>query len=140
MTEKHYYSTLFIKLQFELKITLTNFQTLPDIFESLVALSIRLEQNQQQLPGSATLIKYSQPKNGVKRINTGQQSKKSKGEEVSASNQHKEQTDDKSKEDVICYQCNKKGHYKSQYSKLTREQSKNVNQAPVREMHVKGKD
>ena len=76
----------------------------------------------------------------MKRANTGQQSKKSKNEEVSASDQHREQTDDKSKKNVICYQCNKKGHYKSQYSELVRKQPKNVNQAPVREMHVKGKD
>ena len=41
---------------------------------------------------------------------------------------------------MICYQCNKKGHYKSQCSELVREQPKNANQTPVREVHVKGKD
>ena len=76
----------------------------------------------------------------MNRIHTGQQSKKSKSEKISASDQHREQTDDKSKKDVTCYQCNKKGHYKSQCSELTKKQFKNANQAPVREVHVKGKD
>ena len=80
-----------------------NFQTLLDTFESLVALSARLEQNQWQLPGSAISIKHSQSENGMKRTNAEQQSKKPKNEEVSASNQHKKWTDDKSKEDVTCY-------------------------------------
>ena len=62
-----------------------------------------------------------------KKTNTEQQSKKLKNEEVSAFNQHKEQTDDKSKKSVIFYQCNKKNHYKLQYSELTKEQSKNAN-------------
>ena len=57
----------------------------------------------------------------MKRANTGQQSKKSKDEEISAPNQHKRQTDDRSKKNVICYQCNKKGHYKSQCPELARE-------------------
>ena len=47
MTEEHYYSILFTKLQSELRIMLINFQTLPDIFKSLVALGARLKQNQQ---------------------------------------------------------------------------------------------
>ena len=127
-------------MQSELKIAFINFQTLPDIFESLVALGARLEQNQWQLPDSATLIKCSQSENGVKGINTGQQSKKPKNEEISMFNQHKRWTDDKSKEGVIYYQCNKKNHYKLQYLKLTKKQFKNANQAPVREVHVKGKD
>ena len=38
MTEKHCHSTLFTKLQSELRVALINFQTLPDTFESLVAL------------------------------------------------------------------------------------------------------
>ena len=140
ITKKHCHSTLFMKLQSKLKIALTNFQTLPDTFESLVALNTRLKQNQQQLSGNATSIKHSQPENSVKGINTGQQSKKPKSEEVSAPNQHKRQTDDKSKESVICYQCNKKGYYKLQCPELTKEQLKNANQTPVREVHVKGKD
>ena len=89
MTEKHCYSILFIKLQFELKIVLINFQILFDIFKSLVALGARLEQNQQQLSGSATLIKHNWSENGVKGINAGQQLKKLKSEEVSVFNQHK---------------------------------------------------
>ena len=119
---------------------LINFQTLSDTFESLVALGARLEQNQQQLSSSTTLTKCSQPENGVKEANTEQQSKKPRGEEVSAPGQHREQTDDRSKEGVTCYQCNKKGHYKLQCPELAREQLKNVNQAPVREVHIKGKD
>ena len=118
-----------------------NFQTLPDTFESLVALGARLEQNQCQLSSSATSTKCSWPENGMKeRTNAGQQLKKPRGEEISVSNQHKGQTDDRSKEGVTCYQCNKKGHYKLQCPKLAREQPKNANQAPVREVHVKGKD
>ena len=76
----------------------------------------------------------------MKRANTGQQSKKPKGEEISVPGQHREQTDDRSKKNVTCYQCNKKSHYKSQYSELTKKQPKNANQAPVREVHVKRKD
>ena len=76
----------------------------------------------------------------MKGINAGQQSKKSRDEEVSVPNQHKRQTDDKSKKNVICYQYNKKGHYKLQCPELTREQPKNANQAPVGEVCVKGKD
>ena len=140
ITEKHCHSTLFTKLQPELRVVLTNFQTLPNTFESLVALSARLKQNQQQLPGSATSIKCSQSENGVKGTNTGQQLKKPRNEEISVSSQHKRWTDDKSKKDVICYQCNKKGHYKSQYPELTKKQFKNVNQTPVGEMCVKGKN
>ena len=75
-----------------------------------------------------------------KKTNTEQQSKKSRSEEVSASSQHKRQTDNKSKESVICYQCNKKGHYKSQCSELAKKQLKNVNQTPVRKVCVKEKD
>ena len=74
------------------------------------------------------------------RINAGQQLKKLRSEEVSVLSQHKGQTDNRSKEGVICYQCNKKGHYKLQCSELAREQPKNANQAPVGEVHVKGKD
>ena len=55
-------------------------------------------------------------------------------------NQHKRQTDDKNKKNVICYQCNKKDYYKSQCSELVKKQFKNVNQASVKEMCVKGKD
>ena len=139
MMKKHCCSTLFTKLQPELRVVFINFQTLPDTFESLVALSARLKQNQWQLPGSAILIKCSWPENGMKRTNTGQQSKKPKNEEVSAFNQHKRWTDDKNKKNVTCYQCNKKGHYKLQYSKVARKQFKNANQAPVRKVCVKGK-
>ena len=90
MTEEHCHSTLFTKLQPELRIALINFQTLPDTFKSLVALGVWLKQNQQQLFSSTTSIKCSQPENGMKeRINAGQQSKKPRGEEVSAPNQHK---------------------------------------------------
>ena len=100
----------------------TNFQTLPDIFESLVALGARLKQNQQQLFSSTISTEHSQPENGMREgTNTGQQSKKPKSKEVSAPNQHKEQTDDKTKKGITCYQCNKKNHYKSQCSELTRE-------------------
>ena len=88
MIEKHCCSTLFIKLQSELKIMLINFQILPDIFKSLVALNARLKQNQCQLSSSATSIKCSWPENGMKeRINAGQQLKKPKSEEVSVPNQ-----------------------------------------------------
>ena len=76
----------------------------------------------------------------MKRTSAGQQSKKSRSEEVSAPNQQKKQIDNRSKEGVICYQCNKKGHYKLQCSELAKEQFKNANQTPVREMCVKGKD
>ena len=89
-----------------------NFQTLSDIFESLVALNVRLKQNQQQLSDSAISIKCSWPENGMKRINIEQQLKKPKNEEISALNQQKRWIDDKSKKNVIYYQCNKKGHYK----------------------------
>ena len=41
---------------------------------------------------------------------------------------------------MICYQCNKKGHYKSQCSELTRKQLKNVNQTSMKKVHVKRKD
>ena len=140
MTEEHYCSILFMKLQPELKIAFINFQTLSDTFKSLIALDVRLEQNQWQLSSSIISIKCSWPENGVKEVNTEQQSKKSKSKEVSAPGQHREWIDDRSKKGVICYQCNKKGHYKSQYLKLTREQLKNVNQTPVGEVHVKGKD
>ena len=141
MMEEHCHSTLFTKLQLKLRVVLTNFQTLPDTFESLVALGAKLEQNQWQLSSSATSIKCSQPENGMKeRINTEQQLKKSRSEEVSVPNQHKRWTDDKSKKGVTCYQCNKKGHYKSQCPELAREQPKNANQAPVGEVCVKGKD
>ena len=119
----------------------TNFQILSNTFKSLVTLNARLKQNQWQLFSSTTSIKCSWLENGVKeRINTEQQLKKLKSEEVSASNQHKRWTDDKSKKNVICYQCNKKNHYKSQYSELIKKQFKNVNQAFVREVHVKRKD
>ena len=141
MTEEHCCSTLFTKLQFELRVALINFQILPDIFKSLIALNVWLKQNQWQLFSSTTSIKHSQPENGVKeRTNTGQQLKKPRGEEISAPNQHKGWTDNRSKKGVICYQCNKKGHYKSQYPELAREQPKNANQAPVGEVCVKGKD
>ena len=63
----------------------------------------------------------------MKRIYTKQQLKKLKGEKVSASNQHKKQTDDRNKKGVICYQCNKKGYYKSQCFELTKKQLKNAN-------------
>ena len=76
----------------------------------------------------------------MKGANAGQQSKKPRSEEVSTPDQHRKQTDDRSKKNVICYQCNKKGHYKSQYPELTKKQPKNANQAPVGEMHTKGKD
>ena len=76
----------------------------------------------------------------MKEINTEQQSKKSRNEKVSALNQHKRQTDDKNKKNVTCYQCNKKGHYKSQCSELTKKQFKNANQTPVEEVHIKEKD
>ena len=103
MMKKHCCNILFTKLQSELKIVLINFQTLSDIFENLIALGVRLKQNQQQLSDSITLIKHSQSENGVKRINAGQQSKKSKSEKISAFNQQKKWTDDRSKENVICY-------------------------------------
>ena len=87
------------------------------------------------------LAGYSQSENDVKKkTNTEQQSKKLKDKEILVLNQHKKWTDDKNKKDVTCYQCNKKGHYKSQCSELAKKQLKNVNQAPVREMHVKEKD
>ena len=76
----------------------------------------------------------------MKGANAEQQSKKPKSEKISVFNQHKEQTDNRSKKNVICYQCNKKDHYRSQCSELTRKQFKNINQAPVREMHIKKKD
>ena len=76
----------------------------------------------------------------MKKANTRQQSKKSKNEKVSAFNQHREQINDRSKKDVICYQCNKKGHYKSQCSELAKKQPKNANQALVGEMHIKRKN
>ena len=72
MMKKHYHSTLFTKLQSKLKVVFINFQTLPDTFESLVALSTRLEQNQRQLLSSATSTKHSQPENDMKRTNTEQ--------------------------------------------------------------------
>ena len=141
MTEKHYHSILFMKLQPKLRVAFTNFQILPDTFESLIALGVRLEQNQWQLSSSTTLTKHSQSENDVREgTNAGQQSKKPKGEKISVPNQHKKWTDDKNKKGVICYQCNKKGHYKSQCPKLAREQLKNANQAPVKEVCVKGKD
>ena len=140
MTEKHCYSILFTKLWFKLKVVLINFQTLPDTFESLIVLDAKLKQNQWQLFSSITLTKCSWLKNGVKRANTEQQSKKPKSKKVSAPDQHKKWTDNKSKKSVICYQCNKKDHYKLQCLKLTREQLKNTNQAPVRKVHVKEKD
>ena len=87
--KKHCYSILFIKLQFKLKVTFTNFQTLLNIFESLIALSVRLKQNQQQLSDNAISIKYSQSENGVKRINTEQQLKKLKNKKISAFSQYK---------------------------------------------------
>ena len=117
-----------------------NFQTLSDTFESLIALNARLKQNQWQLFSNVILIKYNQSENDVKRINTEQQSKKPRGEKVSAPNQHKKWIDNKSKEGVICYQCNKKGHYKLQCSELMKEQPKNINQTSVRKVHVKRKD
>ena len=116
--KKHYHSSLFIKLQSELKIVFINFQILSDIFENLVALSVKLKQNQWQLSGSVISTKHNWLENDVKGINAEQQLKKLKGEEVSIPNQYKKQTDDKNKENVICYQYNKKGHYKSQCSKL----------------------
>ena len=140
MMKEHHYSILFTKLQSELRIAFTNFQTLPDTFKSLVALSVRLEQNQWQLFSSTTLTKCNWSENDVKRANAEQQSKKLKNEEVLVSSQHREWTDDKSKKNVTCYQCNKKDHYKLQCSELAKEQPKNANQAPVGEMHVKGKD
>ena len=83
MMKKHHHSTLFTKLQPELRIAFINFQTLSDIFESLVALSVRLEQNQQQLSSSIISIKHSQLENDVReRINAEQQLKKPKGKEV----------------------------------------------------------
>ena len=131
---------MFTKLWFELRIVFINFQILSDTFKSLVALSTRLKQNQQQLFSSAILIKHNQSENNVKRINTGQQSKKSKNEEVSVSNQHKSWINNKSKKNIICYQCNKKGHYKSQYLKLIKKQPKNANQTSVGKMCVKEKN
>ena len=118
---------MFTKLQFKLKIAFINFQTLPNTFESLIALGARLKQNQQQLSTSVTSIKHSQSENGVKRTNAEQQLKKLKNKEVSVPNQYKRQINDKSKKNVICYQCNKKGHYKSQCLKLIKKQFKNVN-------------
>ena len=59
MIKKHYYNILFTKLQSELKVAFINFQTLPDTFKSLIALSARLKQNQQQLFSSAILTKCS---------------------------------------------------------------------------------
>ena len=139
--KKHCHSTLFTKLQSELRVVLTNFQILSDIFESLVALGVRLEQNQHQLFSSAILIKHSWLENGMKkRINAEQQSKKSKSEKISAFNQQKKWTDNRNKKGVTCYQCNKKGHYKLQCFELIREQLKNANQAPVGKVCVKGKD
>ena len=41
---------------------------------------------------------------------------------------------------MICYQCNKKGYYKLQYSELTKKQFKNVNQGSVKKVYIKGKD
>ena len=41
---------------------------------------------------------------------------------------------------MIYYQCNKKGHYKSQYPELIKKQLKNANQTPVEKMHIKRKD
>ena len=46
----------------------------------------------------------------------------------------------KLKKSVICYQYNKKGHYKLQCFELIREQLKNVNQIPVKKVYVKEKD
>ena len=129
-----------MKLWLKLKIMFINFQTLPDIFENLIALNARLKQNQWQLFSSTTLIKHSQSENDVKEVNAGQQLKKSKNEKISVPDQHKEWTDDKSKKNVTCYQCNKKGHYKLQYSELTKKQLKNVNQALMGEVHVKRKN
>ena len=141
MTEKYHHSILFTKLQPKLKVALINFQILPNIFESLIALGVRLKQNQQQLFSSTTSTKHSQSKNNMeKKTNTEQQLKKLKDEKVSAFNQHKKQTDDKNKKNVIYYQCNKKGHYKSQCSELTKKQFKNANQTSVRKVCVKGKD
>ena len=117
-----------------------NFQILPDIFKSLIALGVRLKQNQWQLFSSIISIKHNQSENGVKGANAEQQSKKLKNEEVLVPDQHRKQTNDKSKESVICYQCNKKGHYKLQCSELARKHLKNANQTPVREMHIKEKD
>ena len=47
MMKEHCYSILFTKLWPELRVVFINFQTLPDTFESLVVLGVRLEQNQQ---------------------------------------------------------------------------------------------
>ena len=76
----------------------------------------------------------------MKEANAEQQSKKLKNEKISVSDQHRKWTDDKSKKNVIYYQYNKKSHYKSQCSELTKEQFKNANQAPVKEVHIKEKD
>ena len=57
--KEHCCSTLFTKLWPKLKVVFTNFQTLPDIFKSLVALGVKLKQNQQQLFSSITSTKYS---------------------------------------------------------------------------------
>ena len=46
MMKKHHHSILFTKLQSELKIAFINFQILSDIFKNLVALNVRLKQNQ----------------------------------------------------------------------------------------------
>ena len=117
-----------------------NFQTLSDIFKSLIALSVRLKQSQWQLFSSIISIKHSWSENDVKRANAGQQSKKSKNKKVSVPDQHREWTNDRNKKSVICYQCNKKGYYRLQYSELIKKQFKNANQTPVRKVHIKGKN
>ena len=44
------------------------------------------------------------------------------------------------KKNVICYQCNKKGHYKLQCFELIKKQFKNANQTSVRKIYIKGKN
>ena len=59
MIKEHCCSILFTKLQSKLKVVFINFQTLFDIFKSLIALDVRLKQNQQQLFSSIISIKHN---------------------------------------------------------------------------------
>ena len=100
-----------------------------------------LKQNQQQLSSKDTSSKQScQKTDNKKNINTNQSSKKCCAEEMTVSTQLKSQVEDKQKKSIICYQCQKKNHYKSQCSELTSEQGKNVNWVSVKEVQIKKKD